>query len=163
MPNYFLVDSVVIISVIIIKIVSEFWGYFTFTLFIVLIILDFFDAKHLYTQTQAQTHKPTAENVMFEFRGPQNMLTPQNLHCKNLTPKNFFFCIIHGWEKVIRVQNIRLKYEHYSIKIVHIKFQNKCLTWFRAFCRIIAKVCLNILLSTNVLLHYCSSFNVFLS
>ena len=45
---------------------------------------------HRHTNTRTQTHRPNARNVIFGFRGPQNVKMHQNLHFENLTHKKYF-------------------------------------------------------------------------
>ena len=45
-------------------------------------------------------HKPTAKNIIFGFRRPQNVLTHKNLHLlQKFDPKTILFSNMHGYKK----------------------------------------------------------------
>ena len=53
---------------------------------------------HKLTHRERERKRPTAKNVIVEFRGPQNVLVHQKLYFENLTQINTF-TIIHADKK----------------------------------------------------------------
>ena len=49
---------------------------------------------HRDTQTHTHTDRPRTKNVLFGFRGPQNVEIHQNLHFENLTPPKILSLLI---------------------------------------------------------------------
>ena len=83
--------------------------------------MSYADNRHTHMQTDTHTHRPNTENVIFEFKGPQNMLIHQNLRFENLIQKIYFLYL----SSLLKVRESKNALKHKNIPVKHALHKNR--------------------------------------